>query len=41
MPVDKIPSSPNGQAGSARPDRNNPVAVEAFDRERMGLAAKE
>jgi hypothetical protein len=40
MPVDEI-TSQDGPAGSARPDRNNPVAVEAFDRERMGLAAKE
>jgi hypothetical protein len=38
MPADKIPSSPDGQAGSARVDRNNFVTV---DREHMGLAAKE
>ena len=29
------------QAGPARQDRNNPVAIEEFDREHMGIAAKE
>lgn len=29
------------QDGPARRDRNNPVAIENFDREHMGIAAKE
>lgn len=38
---DRGPALPKGQGKTARPDHNNPVTIEAFDRERMGIAAKE
>ena len=33
--------TPGGRDGWSRPDHTNPATVDDFDRERMGVAAKE
>ena len=35
------PTLPERQIGPAKLDHNNPVPIEEFDREHMGIAAKE
>jgi len=39
--VEKSETRLTSQAGLARQERNNPAAIEEFDREHMGIAAKE
>lgn len=35
------PTSPDGQTRPVKLDHNNPASIEEFDREHMGIAAKE
>jgi hypothetical protein len=35
------PTSATARASSARPQRNHPVPIDEFDREHLGIAAKE
>ena len=39
--ADHSHATANGTSKPRRPEHNNPATVEEFDRERMGVAAKE
>lgn len=40
-PAPRVSAAASGNAKPPRPDHNNPATVEEFDREHMGIAAKE